>query len=300
MMARDVPPEPAGSAVPAGAAVPASRVALVTGATRGIGRALASGLLASGVAVAALGRDRDRVDAAVRALRSERPGERVVGVVADVTRAEEVDAALDEARAALGGIDLVVNNAGRIDAEVPLWEADPDEWWSVVETNLRGPFTVLRAVVPGMLAQGGGRVVDLASGASSHEMRGSSAYNASKTALTRLGANLHGSGFARGLRTFEVSPGSVRTDMTLTMPLHAGRTDWTPVDAVVEMVREIASGRLDAWSGAFLRVTHDTPAALRAAADAGAAGPHVRRLRVTRWGPDDPMPADLPGSARVR
>ncbi len=100
-----------------------------------------------------------------------------------------------------------------------------------------------------MLARGGGRVVDLSSGAGSHDMDGASAYNASKTALLRLGANLHRSGHALGLRTFEVSPGVVQTDMTASMVMHEGRTEWTPVERTVEMVVAIARGELDAFSG---------------------------------------------------
>ncbi|GAA1401274.1 SDR family NAD(P)-dependent oxidoreductase [Oerskovia paurometabola] len=275
-----------------------ARTALVTGGARGIGRAVVLGLARAGLDVAVLGRDASRVDdvaAQVRAL-----GRRSVGLVADVGDPTAVDAAVARAEAELGGIDLLVNNAGRIDAEVPLWEADPDEWWSVMETNVRGPFLLARALVPGMLARGGGRVVDLSSGAGSHDMDGATAYNASKTALLRIGSNLHLSGHARGLRTFEVSPGVVQTDLTASMDMHVGRTEWTPVERTVEMIVAIAAGELDAWSGTFVRVTHDSPASLRAAAAAGSRdveavpGPEARRLRVTRFGDDDPMPGALP------
>jgi NAD(P)-dependent dehydrogenase (short-subunit alcohol dehydrogenase family) len=275
-----------------------ARTALVTGGTRGIGRAVVRGLAAVGLDVAVLGRDASRVDDVVAEVRAL--GRRSVGLVADVSEVAAVDAAVARAEAELGGIDLLVNNAGRIDAEVPLWEADPDEWWSVMETNLRGPFLLSRAVVPGMLVRGGGRVVDLNSGAGSHDMNGATAYNASKTALLRMGSNLHLSGHALGLRTFEVSPGVVQTDLTASMDMHVGRTEWTPVERTVEMIVAIARGELDAWSGTFVRVTHDTPELLRAAAsgapgDADAApGPEARRLRVTRFGDGDPMPGALP------
>lgn len=275
-----------------------ARTALVTGGARGIGRAVVLGLARAGVDVAVLGRDASRVDDVVAQVRAL--GRRSVGLVADVGDPAAVDAAVARAEAELGGIDLLVNNAGRIDAEVPLWEADPDEWWSVMETNVRGPFLLARALVPGMLARGGGRVVDLNSGAGSHDMDGATAYNASKTALLRLGANLHLSGHARGLRTFEVAPGVVQTDLTASMDMHVGRTEWTPVERTVEMIVAIARGELDAWSGTFVRVTHDSPASLRAAATAGSQdaeavpGPEARRLRVTRFGDDDPMPGALP------
>ncbi|MBD5788051.1 SDR family NAD(P)-dependent oxidoreductase [Cellulosimicrobium terreum] len=286
-------------------AVPPARTALVTGASRGIGRAIAVGLAATGIDVALLARDADRLAGVAEEIAALGSGEsgtagRAVVLAADVTDAEAVAAAVGAAVDALGGVDLLVNNAGRVDAEVPLWEADPDEWWAVVETNVRGPFLLSRAVVPGMLARGGGRVVDLNSGAGSHDMDGASAYNASKTALLRIGANLHRSGFAHGLRTFELAPGVVRTDMTGSMDMHVGRTQWTPVERTVEMVVAIARGELDAYSGAFVRVTHDSPASLRAAVDgAGRSdgdvpGADGRRLRVTRWGDDDPMPGDLP------
>lgn len=278
---------------PAVGVVPAARTALVTGASRGIGRAVALGLAAAGLDVALLARDAARLDDVAARVRAA--GRRAVVLEADVTDPAAVRAATGRAEQELDGVDLLVNNAGRIDAEVPLWEADPDAWWAVVETNVRGPFLLAHALVPGMLARGGGRVVDLASGASSHDMDGASAYNASKTALVRMGANLHVSGAARGLRVFEVAPGVVATDMTGSMTMHRGRTAWTPVERTVETVVAIARGELDDLSGCFLRVTHDTPAALRAAADAAAArgeafpGEGARRLRVQPWGPDDPL-----------
>nr|WP_194720045.1 SDR family oxidoreductase [Cellulosimicrobium arenosum] len=273
---------------------------MVTGSSRGIGRALAVGLAAAGLDVALLARDATRL-AEVAAEIALRPGAgRAVVVPADVVDADAVDRAVRHVAGVLGDIDLLVNAAGLVDAEVPLWEADPDQWWGVVETNVRGPFLLARAVVPGMLARGGGRVVDLSSGAGSHDMDGASAYNASKTALLRMGANLHRSGHARGLRTFEVAPGVVQTDMTASMAMHRGRTEWTPVERTVEMVVAIARGELDAYSGAFVRVTHDSPESLRRAIDRAAGhgldvpGPDGRRLRVTRWGDHDPMPGELP------
>ncbi|GAA1733299.1 hypothetical protein GCM10009809_30930 [Isoptericola hypogeus] len=277
-----------------------ARTALVTGATRGIGRAVALGLARAGLDVALVARDADRLADVAGEIRGL--GRAALALPCDVTDGAAVEAAVRRAEApvadgGLGGVDLLVNNAGRIDAEVPLWEADPDEWWSVVETNLRGPFLLARQVVPAMLARGGGRVVELASGASTHEMPGTSAYNASKTALLRLGANLHLAGHPRGLRVFEVSPGTVATDMTASMPMYAGRTEWTPVERTVDMVVAIARGELDECSGWYLRVTHDTPGSLRelAAAATGDRRGAARRLRVLPAGDGDPMTELLTG-----
>jgi NAD(P)-dependent dehydrogenase (short-subunit alcohol dehydrogenase family) len=272
---------------------PPARTALVTGANRGLGRALALGLAADGVAVGLLGRRREALEAVAAEIRGA-GGKAAVGV-GDVRSFEATRAAVADVGAAIGGIDLLVNNAGAIEAsEVPAWAADPQEWWDVVETDLRGPFHCVRAVVPGMIHRGGGRVVDLNSGAGAVDRDNYSAYCAAKAGLFRLGGNLHLAGFARGLRSFELSPGVVRSDMTHAMAMHAHRTEWTPVEAVVELAVAIARGDLDAWSGCFLRAGSDTADSLVAAA-AGLEDPrtaHVpppaRRLAVHPYGPTDP------------
>jgi NAD(P)-dependent dehydrogenase (short-subunit alcohol dehydrogenase family) len=262
---------------------------------RGIGREIALGLARAGLDVALLARDVVRLAAVAEEVRAT--GVRTVELVADVSDPTAVRTAVGSAESALGSIDLLVNNAGAIESEHPLWEADPDEWWSVFETNVRAPFLFSRFTVPGMIERGGGRVIDLASGASSHEMGGGySAYNASKTALLRMGANLHGDGFEHGIRVFELAPGVVRTDMSTGMTMHEDRTEWTPVERVTDVVHAIAAGELDACSGWFLRVTHDTPESLKAlAADVAEHGvaATARRLRVLPAGTGDPLADSL-------
>nr|WP_246256380.1 SDR family NAD(P)-dependent oxidoreductase [Isoptericola halotolerans] len=270
---------------------------MVTGATRGIGRAVALGLAGAGLDVALLARDTARLEEVADEVRAL--GRTAVVLTCDVTDEPAVRSSVAQAEASLGdgglgSVDLLVNNAGRIDAEVPLWEADPDEWWSVQETNVRGPFLLSRYVIPGMLARGGGRVLDLSSGSGSHDMDVASAYNVSKTALMRMGHHLHAAGHSRGLRVLELAPGVVATDMTASMDAHVGRTAWTPVERTVEAVVAFAAGDLDACSGWFVRVSDDTPASLRAlAAEATAAAP--RHLRVLPASSADPMTQTLTG-----
>jgi NAD(P)-dependent dehydrogenase (short-subunit alcohol dehydrogenase family) len=190
-------------------------------------------------------------------------------------------------------VDLLVNNAGVIDpVEVPVWQADPGDWWDVVETDLRGPFHLVRAVVPGMVERGAGRVIGLNSSAGTTDRAIYSAYSAAKAGLFRITGNLHLAGFEAGLRAFEISPGTARTDMTAAMPLHRRRTEWTPPEALVDLVSAVARGELDAWSGCFLRAGVDTPASLREIADRQASGVvpvPARRLGLLRLGPDDPV-----------
>ncbi|MFE5293578.1 SDR family NAD(P)-dependent oxidoreductase [Isoptericola sp. NPDC056618] len=274
-----------------------ARTALVTGASRGIGRAVALGLARAGLDVALVARDAARLAEVAREVRDL--GRTALELPADITDAAAVAAAVRAAEGSptdggLGAVDLLVNNAGRIDAEVPLWEADPDEWWSVLETNVRGPFLLARHAVPGMLARGGGRVVDLNSGAGSHDNADATAYTASKTALMRLGAGLHAAGHDRGLRVLEVAPGVVRTDMTGSMRAHEGRTEWTPVERTVDLVTAFARGDLDACSGWFVRASHDTPESLVRLAGAATA-PAARRLRVQPAADDDPLAEVLTG-----
>ena len=273
---------------------PAARTAVVTGANRGLGRGLALGLAAGGVSVGLLGRRRDALEAVAREIRDA--GGRAVVATADVRSYEATLAAVTQVEATLGGIDLLVNNAGVVDpTEVPVWEAEPDDWWDVVETDLRGPFHCVRAVVPGMLRRGGGRGIDMTSGAGARDREVYSAYCAAKAGLFRIGGSVHLAGYERGLRSFELSPNVVETDMTHAMPMHDDRTEWTPVATVVSLAVAVARGDLDAWSGCFLRAGADTPESLAAAAaelagDAKAQVPGpFRRLVVHPYGPADPI-----------
>jgi NAD(P)-dependent dehydrogenase (short-subunit alcohol dehydrogenase family) len=265
---------------------PPARVALVTGASGGIGRELAVGLARAGIAVGVHGRDAERLAATERAVADT--GGRACAVTADVTRFDEVTDAVTAVEQALGPIDLLVNNAGLIEAgELPVWEADVAEWARVLEADLLGPFHCVRAVVPGMVSRGGGRVVNLNSGIGTRDSGVYSAYAAAKTGLFRISGALHEAGHDRGVRAFEVAPGVVETDMTRGMAMHEGRTEWTDPQDLVALVLAIAGGDLDAWSGRFVRAGADDPARLAQRAEQGLHD-DARRLRLRPWGPDDP------------
>lgn len=261
----------------------ATRVALVTGASRGIGEHIARALLDVGWSVAALVRS----TGSLRGLVDEF-GDAVLPLTADVTDLVEVDRAVEQTLERLGPISLVVNNAGAIETEVPLWEADPDEWWRVIEVNVRGPFLLTRAVVPAMLAGGGGRVININSGAATAPRADLSAYTASKAALARLTGAVDASAASDGVYAFDLSPGVVRTDMTLGMAMHEGRTEWTEPADVTALVLAIAGGSLDAWSGRMIRAGVDSPASLQARAERGLADAD-RTIGLIPWGEDDPL-----------
>lgn len=240
-------------------------VALVTGASRGIGRFLADAL--------------DRADWVV---------ERGSGAVADVTDEAAVNAWVDEVLARHGRIDLLVNNAGVIDSEVAIEESDPQDWWRAVEVNVRGPYLVTRAVLPHMLTAGSGRIVNLNSGSGTKPAGTATAYNVGKSALARITGATHLSGADRGVLAFDFAPGVVHTEMTATMPRHRGRTEWTHPEQVVELFLAIVDGRLDAWSGRMVRAGTDTVEALEAAAARGL-DDRARTVGLHSHGPDDPL-----------
>ncbi|ANS77550.1 3-oxoacyl-[acyl-carrier protein] reductase [Serinicoccus hydrothermalis] len=250
-------------------------VALVTGASRGIGDVLVRALLEDGWSVVGLSRSGHVADGAE-------------GMPCDVTDAGEVDAAVAEVVSRHGRIDLLVNNAGLIETEQPLWESDVDEWWQVMVTNVRGPFLLTRAVVPHMIAGGGGRVVNLNSGSGTRESPVLTAYHASKSALARLTGGTAVAGEEHGVHAFDLAPGVVRTDMTRSMKMHADRTEWTAPEEVVELFLALAHGELDAFSGRMVRAGADDLEALRRHAREGLPD-GARMLRLRPWGPDDPV-----------
>jgi len=266
-----------------------AQVALVTGAGRGIGRAAAAALAGAGAAVGLLGRSGETLQEAAAACR--RAGARTAAVPTDVTDAAGVEAAVAAVERQLGPVDLLVNNAGRVDAaETPPWEADPSDWWAVLETNLRGPFLLSRAVLPGMLDRGHGRILNVNSGFGLQAGADYSAYSVSKAALLRLSDALVASLGDADITVLDVSPGLVRTDMTQGMPKWEGMTEqgWTPVQRFLDVALAFAVGRLDALSGRFVHAGRDDLEALLVrAGDLRAAD--ARTLRLRPYGEDDPL-----------
>jgi 3-oxoacyl-[acyl-carrier protein] reductase len=186
----------------------AGRRAVVTGGAQGIGFAIAIRLLRSGAAVALWDRDPAELTSAGRTL-----GElgRAAPVQVDVTVLSEVEAATAATRTALGGIDILVCNAGIAGPSLKLWEYPPAEWQRVIDIDLTGVFHCLRAVVPGMIAQNYGRICSTASIAGKEGNPNASAYSAAKAgviALTKsLGKELAGYDIAVNC----ITPAAART-----------------------------------------------------------------------------------------
>jgi len=185
-----------------------SRKAVVTGGAQGIGRAIAERLLASGAAVALWDLNPERLGETRDALAARGS---VHGVTVDVTDAASVEAAVADTEAALGGIDVLVNNAGIAGPNAVTWEYPLEDWRQVMAVDLDGVFHCCRAVLPGMIERNYGRVVNIASIAGKEGNPNASAYSAAKAgviALTKsLGKELAGYDIAVNC----VTPAAART-----------------------------------------------------------------------------------------
>ncbi|WP_019136579.1 SDR family NAD(P)-dependent oxidoreductase [Cellulomonas massiliensis] len=267
------------------------RTALVTGAGRGIGRHLALGLAEAGYDVGLVGRTRARLDDVAAEIAERTGGARtVVAAAADLVDVTAVADAVARVEVGLpGGIGLLVNNAGVIERQdLPFAQDDVEDMWRVVETNVRGPMLVTHAVLPGMLARGGGRVLNLNSGSGYRALPSYTGYAISKGALARLTTQLVRQHGDAGIRALDLAPGVVETDMSRSMPRYEGRTDWTDPAEVVALAVAFADGELDALTGRFVRAGADTVAWLQQHA-AQIVEADARTLRVTPLTPDDPI-----------
>jgi NAD(P)-dependent dehydrogenase (short-subunit alcohol dehydrogenase family) len=184
------------------------KVVVITGASKGIGAATARHFAAQGAMVVLLARDGNLIDA----LRDE-IGTNALAIRCDVSRYADVAAAIEQARAAFGRIDVLVNNAGVMGPMRPMAETDPDEWGFTADVNLKGVFFGMRAALPVMLEQGGGTILTVSSGAAHRPVQGWSAYCASKAGAAMLTRSLHLEYAASGIRALGLSPGTVATDM---------------------------------------------------------------------------------------
>jgi NAD(P)-dependent dehydrogenase (short-subunit alcohol dehydrogenase family) len=217
-------------------------IAFVTGAGRGIGANIARNLSEDGWDVVVAARSGEQVEAV-----ADEVGGRAVAL--DVTDREAVERAIGDA----GPIDLLVANAGIAPRDGATWEMEIEDWWRTFEVNVLGVHLCCRAVIPGMLERGSGRIVITGSGAAYLPDQRSTAYPSSKAAVCRYGETLAGELGGR-IPVFFFSPGLVRTDLT-----SWGSDDlpWTPPELAPKLVAALATGRYDALAGRYLHAEHD-------------------------------------------
>lgn len=188
------------------------RRVLVTGGNRGLGRAFALALAEAGADVAIAGRDTERNDRVVAEI-AER-GRRGLAVTADITRREDVTAMVEQVTAELGGIDVLVNNAG-VAIHRPALEVPDEEWQQVIDLNLTALWNTSTAVARGMIAAGGGVIVNVGSMSAQivNRPQWQASYNASKAAVHHLTRSLAAEWAPHNIRVNAIAPGYVKTDM---------------------------------------------------------------------------------------
>jgi NADP-dependent 3-hydroxy acid dehydrogenase YdfG len=189
----------------------AGKVALVTGASSGIGEATAIALAEAGAAVAIAARRRDRLDALAGKLRGG--GARVLQLDLDVTDEQACTAAVARTRDELGGLDVLVNNAG-VMLLGTIVGADTEDWRRMVQTNVMGVMYMTAAAIEGMVDQGSGDIVNISSVAGRQARKGAGVYNASKWAVNAFSESLRQEVTGRGVRVGLVEPGAVATELT--------------------------------------------------------------------------------------
>jgi 3-oxoacyl-[acyl-carrier protein] reductase len=185
-----------------------TRTALVTGAARGIGLAIATRLAADGARVALLDQDGEAVEGAARSV-----GRGAMALVGDVTRAKDVDAAVARVEGGWGRLDILVNNAGITGRSFPIWELSDEDWQRVIDVDLTSVFLCCRAAVKVMLRQGGGRIINIASIAGKEGNPTLVPYSSAKAGVIGLTKALAKEVATRGILVNAVAPAVIGTEL---------------------------------------------------------------------------------------
>lgn len=258
-----------------------TRVALITGGSRGIGRSFAEALLSEGLDVCITGaRDQTALEHAVEELRVLHPGQQVRGVMADAGQVADAGRAVSETLRELGRLDILVNNAGRGPRELrddfhinppKFWEIDPDGWAEIVQSNVNGPFLMTRAAAPHMRRAGWGRIIGISTSAVTMTRPGFAPYGPTKAALDTMTAifaqDLAGSGVTCNI----LAPGGpTETDFIPPQGRSGRYAQLLPVDVMNDALLWLCSSQADAVTGArFIGKLWDPKAPEAAREDTG-------------------------------
>lgn len=185
-------------------------IAFITGATAGFGEALARLFAAEGARVVASGRRSDRLEN----LKSEL-GDCCLVITLDVRDRNAVQAAVADLPQEFADVSILINNAGLALGRAPAWEADIDEWETMIDTNIKGVLYCTRALLPGMVARDYGHVVNVASVAGNHFGPGGPVYGATKSFVTQFAMNTRADLIGRNVRVTSISPGMSETEFDI-------------------------------------------------------------------------------------
>ena len=220
----------------------AGRRVLITGGGRGIGRSIALACANEGAQVAITARSEDQLTAVAKEIHAA--GGVAVSYVCDVGDTSQVERMVHEATAALGGIDVLVNNAGGGTENAPVAASTPELWVECISANLVGTYACTRFVLPGMIAGGGGKIINIGSGMGHEARAGSSSYNTAKAAVWMFTKCLSMEVWEHGIDVNEIVPGPVLTPLTADRFTLDGPPPFAPSERV-KLPEEVAD--LTVW-----------------------------------------------------
>jgi 3-oxoacyl-[acyl-carrier protein] reductase len=244
------------------------KVAIVTGAGRGIGRAFALALVAEGMRVGICARTKSQLDETVEAITAA--GGVCHAAVTDLSNPGSIAEMVESVRETLGPIHILVNNAAETGQGRRVWEVDPESWWHTQTVNVRGPFLCSRAVILEMIGNKAGRIINISSGVASMAIPYLSAYSMSKTTLSQFTRVLAAELAEFSVSAFAYAPGFVDTDMTdnarhsssFDPPIqavfeNAAQSGFTVMSDTISAFLKIATGDADSLSGCHIDVADD-------------------------------------------
>ncbi|MBT4691067.1 MAG: SDR family oxidoreductase [Rhodospirillaceae bacterium] len=221
----------------------AGKSAIITGASRGIGAATAREFAALGASVVLAARTLGEIEAIAAEIWAA--GGKATAVACDVSRYDDVQAAVERCQQAYGSVDILVNNAGVIEPIGPLAESDPDLWGAATDINYKGVYYGLRAAIPAMLNQGGGAIVNVSSGAATSALEGWSQYCSSKAGALSLTRSANLEYRDQGIQIVGLSPGTVATEMQVIIKA-SGINPVSQLDPSIHLPPEMAAKAI-AW-----------------------------------------------------
>jgi NAD(P)-dependent dehydrogenase (short-subunit alcohol dehydrogenase family) len=264
------------------------QVAIVTGAGRGFGRAIAKRYAAEGAKVLVTARSKNQLDETVEQIHAL--GGEAIAVAGDVGNREDVSRVVSTAEERFGQVTLLVSNAGNSGPFGPIWFVDPDAWWDTQVVHVRGMLLYSRAVLPGMIKQKAGHIITVSAIAAIKVEQNMSAYAVAKSTQVRFTEHLAAEVREYGIAAFAIQPGTVFTDLAKGTIANPDTMRWRPgmVDRLSKLKEEsdpavglekcgefcyrLASGQYDALSGHYIDIVEDLDEKLRKAMSPSGSG----------------------------